>query len=146
MTTIMAADVGLRPGRFDFVLASAGIQRIEDMAAPGKKDGGGQDVLDRPPSRDLKTTFKPKVEKPKMFRVVLHNDHSTPHSFVVQVLMQIFNKNAGEANMIMRAAESNGAAQVGVYTFEIAETRIDRAAAEAHKKGHMALTFSMEPE
>lgn len=148
MSVITAEDIGLRPGRFEFALASAGIKRIEAVGGPHRKDGGDVDVIDRPPERDLKTRFKPKVEKPKMYRVILHNDNATPFAFVVEVLKGVFHMNETQATALMYKVHkqgNGGAATVAVYTFEVAETKVNKAMGLAHAKGH-PLTFTMEPE
>lgn len=148
MMPLKADDVGFRPGRFDFALASAGIKKIEVMNDPRRRDGEDIDVIDRPPAHDLKTRFKPKVEKPRMYRVILHNDNATPLAFVVEVLKSVFHMDETQASALMYKVHQQGeggAATVAVYTFEIAETKVNKAMGLAHAKGH-PLKFTMEPE
>jgi ATP-dependent Clp protease adaptor protein ClpS len=75
-----------------------------------------------------KTIFKEKVEDeiktPKMYRVILLNDDYTTMEFVVKILMTIFNKNAIEAEKIMLDVHYKGRGIVGIYTYDIAKTKV----------------------
>jgi ATP-dependent Clp protease adaptor protein ClpS len=86
--------------------------------APGKKPGrsgdGGVDVAE-----------KPKLDRPKLHRVLLHNDDYTTREFVVAVLQHVFHKSESDAHSIMIHAHTTGYAVAGVYTREIAETKVD---------------------
>lgn len=74
------------------------------------------------------TSFKEKagikVKKPAMYRVILINDDYTTMDFVVEVLVGIFHKSASEATRIMLDVHQKGRGVVGVYTYDIARTRI----------------------
>ena len=59
-----------------------------------------------------------------MFRVILHNDHYTTMDFVVEVLMKVFGKTAAEAIKIMLDVHRKGAGICGVYTYDIAVTKV----------------------
>ena len=92
-----------------------------------------------------KTQAKPKLEQPRRYKVLLHDDDFTPGMFVVHVLEYIFNKSESDAMAIMRLAESHGSAVAGVYTFEIAETKV----AEVMKlatEAQVPLLSTLEPE
>ncbi|MBN1647204.1 MAG: ATP-dependent Clp protease adapter ClpS [Spirochaetales bacterium] len=67
---------------------------------------------------------KIKIRKPDMYRVVLHNDDYTTQEFVVRVLQTVFHKPAAEATKIMLDVHKKGRGIVGVYTFDIASTKI----------------------
>jgi ATP-dependent Clp protease adaptor protein ClpS len=67
---------------------------------------------------------RPKTKKPAMYKVMLLNDDYTPMEFVVQVLSQFFNKTQEEATRIMLHVHKRGAGLCGVFTFEIAETKV----------------------
>jgi ATP-dependent Clp protease adaptor protein ClpS len=92
-----------------------------------------------------KPKSKPKLEQPKRYKVLLHNDDFTPGLFVVQVLLYVFNKSEGDAMAIMRAAESQGKAVAGVYSFEIAETKVAETMKMA-TEAQVPLLCTMEPE
>lgn len=64
-----------------------------------------------------------KPKRPPMYKVILLNDDFTPMDFVVMVLEQIFNKSHNEALEIMLQVHNKGAAQVGIYTRDVAETK-----------------------
>ena len=76
------------------------------------------------------------VEKPKMYRVLMHNDHFTTMEFVVEVLIAVFHKNEGEAYQIMMNIHQRGVGICGVFTFDIARTKINDVHKRAREKGH----------
>jgi ATP-dependent Clp protease adaptor protein ClpS len=94
-----------------------------------------------------KTRTKPKTETrdPQMFRVLILNDDYTPMDFVVEVLTTFFRKSEQEAVQIMLAVHHAGAGLCGVYTHEVAETKVNQVAEAAHEHGH-PLQATMEPE
>ena len=65
------------------------------------------------------------VTEPPMFRVLLHNDDFTTMDFVVQILMRVFNKTFEEAAQIMLNVHRKGIGLCGVYTYEVAESKVD---------------------
>ena len=65
------------------------------------------------------------VTEPPMFRVLLHNDDFTTMDFVVQIVMGVFNKTFEEAAQIMLNVHRKGIGLCGVYTYEVAETKVD---------------------
>ena len=83
------------------------------------------------------------VQEPRMFRVLLHNDDYTTMDFVVQVLKIVFHKSEAEAAGIMLAVHKQGVGQCGVYTAEVAETKVGMVHALARKEG-FPLRSSME--
>jgi ATP-dependent Clp protease adaptor protein ClpS len=86
-----------------------------------------------------------KVQQPRLWRVLLHNDDYTTQDFVVWVLESIFNKPRGEAFAIMLNVHRSGLGLAGVYTHDVAETKLKatRQAAEEHE---FPLLVTMEPE
>jgi len=65
------------------------------------------------------------VTEPPMFRVLLHNDDFTTMDFVVHILMRVFHKTFEESTRIMLNVHRKGIGLCGVYTYEIAETKVD---------------------
>jgi ATP-dependent Clp protease adaptor protein ClpS len=86
-----------------------------------------------------------KIERPRMWRVLLHNDDYTTQEFVVWVLESIFNKLRAEAFTIMMSVHRSGIGIAGVYTHDVAETKLKatRQLAEEHE---FPLLVTMEPE
>jgi len=75
-------------------------------------------------------------KRPSMYRVLLLNDDYTPMEFVVTVLRRYFNKNADEATRIMLHVHRNGVGECGVYTYEVAETKVTQVMDFARKHQH----------
>jgi ATP-dependent Clp protease adaptor protein ClpS len=77
--------------------------------------------LDR--ERDLATLDQVRVERPRLYEVVLHNDDYTTQEFVVYVLMKFFQRDAETAQQIMLHVHTKGMGVAGVYPRDIAETK-----------------------
>jgi len=75
---------------------------------------------------DVKVATKKKVKKPKMFKVVLYNDDYTTMEFVVDILISIFNKQRSEATQIMLDVHKKGKGVCGIYTYDIAITKVNQ--------------------
>lgn len=88
---------------------------------------------------------KQKVKPPSLYRVLLHNDDYTTMEFVVEVLRHVFRKTFEEATMIMLNVHHNGIGVCGVFTYEIAETKIDMVHNFARERG-FPLKCTMEKE
>jgi ATP-dependent Clp protease adaptor protein ClpS len=86
--------------------------------------------------RGVATKTRAKTKKPSMYRVLLMNDDYTPMEFVVSVLMKIFNKSADEATKIMLAVHKNGIGVCGIFTFEVAETKVSQVMSAAQRAQH----------
>ena len=93
----------------------------------------------------VETASKPKLKKPPLFRILLHNDDYTTMEFVVYVLSTIFQQPASEAVRIMLQVHQQGIGVAGVYTYEIAETKVARVS-ELAKEHQYPLLCTMEPE
>lgn len=93
------------------------------MLPPPDKDGkdGGTDN-DRQTGLLLKP--RPKTKKPSMYKVLLLNDDYTPMEFVVHILERFFNKNRQEATDIMLHVHRRGVGICGIFTYEIAESKV----------------------
>ena len=88
---------------------------------------------------------QPKVERPRLFKVILVNDDYTPREFVVVVLKGEFRMSEDQAHQVMITAHRRGACVVAVFTKDVAETKATRATEFAHRKGY-PLQFTTEPE
>jgi len=75
---------------------------------------------------DLVTKKKEKLAEPEDFRVILLNDHYTTMEFVVEILMGVFHKNETDANRIMLDVHRKGKGIVGVYAWDIAQTKAEQ--------------------
>lgn len=85
---------------------------------------------------DFETHLKDEVREPRRYKVLLHNDDYTTMEFVVFVLKVIFNKNEAEATHIMLTVHEKGIGVCGVYTSEIAETKVALVHKMARKEGY----------
>jgi ATP-dependent Clp protease adaptor protein ClpS len=88
---------------------------------------------------------RPKTKKPSMYRVLLLNDDYTPMEFVVHVLERFFNKSREAATEIMLHVHHRGVGVCGVYTYEIAETKVSQVIDFARRHQH-PLQCTMEKE
>ena len=93
----------------------------QNTPGPGKSDPGKTEE-ERETGILLKT--RPKTKKPSMYKVLLLNDDYTPMEFVVHVLEKFFNKNRQEATDVMLHVHRRGVGICGVFTYEIAETKV----------------------
>jgi ATP-dependent Clp protease adaptor protein ClpS len=78
---------------------------------------------------------KVKIKKPKHYKVVMYNDDYTTMEFVVDVLITIFNKKLEEANKIMIDVHKRGKGIAGIYSYDIAVTKISLAMKKAEEEG-----------
>ncbi|MBI4790823.1 MAG: ATP-dependent Clp protease adaptor ClpS [Chloroflexi bacterium] len=86
-----------------------------------------------------------KIDVPRMYKVLLHNDNYTTMDFVVMVLVRVFRKSEAEAIRIMLDVHQKGIGRVGVYPREIAETHVERVRQLAQEH-EFPLMCTMEPE
>jgi ATP-dependent Clp protease adaptor protein ClpS len=86
-----------------------------------------------------------KIDKPRLWKILLHNDNYTTMDFVVLVLVSVFHKAEGEAIRIMYDVHRKGTGLVGTYTREIAETKVARVTQMA-QQAEYPLLCTMEPE
>jgi ATP-dependent Clp protease adaptor protein ClpS len=99
------------------------------------------------PDIDLKprAATKPKVERPKLYKVILINDDFTPREFVVRVLKAEFRLSEDQAHRVMITAHRRGVCVVAVFTKDVAETKAARATDAGKAQGY-PLMFTTEPE
>jgi ATP-dependent Clp protease adaptor protein ClpS len=94
---------------------------------PDDDDGGGTVLLERKPQ---------KTKPPQMFQVVLLNDDYTPMEFVVMVIQEFFNKDRETATQIMLKIHLDGKGVCGVFSKDVAATKVDQVTEAARKHGH----------
>jgi len=91
------------------------------------------------------TAERTEIKRPKKYKVLLHNDDYTSMEFVIYVLRNIFYKGPTEAQNIMLRIHEQGIGICGIYTFEVAETKVEKVKREAKEKGY-PLRCTMEVE
>ncbi len=106
------------------------------MAAPDK--AGDTAVVPR-------TRVEKKLERPKLYKVLLHNDDYTTREFVVWVLEVVFRRSETEAVQIMLHVHNNGIGVAGIYPFEVAEEKVQRVT-ELAEQNEFPLLTTLEPE
>jgi len=104
--------------------------------------GGGNGVG---PGTGVAAKTRPKTKKPSLYKVLLLNDDYTPMEFVVHILERIFGKNRDEAVQIMLHVHRHGVGICGVFTFEVAETKVAQVIEFARRHEH-PLQCTMEKE
>ena len=109
-----------------------GFMRHIDIIMQSKTDGGnGPDS-----GTVVVTRTQPKVKKPSLYRVLLLNDDYTPMEFVVHVLQRFFQKNRDDATRIMLHVHNHGVGECGVFTYEVAETKVSQVMDFARQNQH----------
>ena len=94
---------------------------------------------------DKETNTDEEIKEPSMYKVFILNDDYTPMDFVMEVLYHVFNKSPEQAFSIMKDAHEKGSSLVGVYSLEIAETKVERSLSASKEKG-FPLQFNIEEE
>jgi len=105
----------------------------------GRGNGNGR------PNTGTIVKARPKTKKPSMYRVLLLNDDYTPMEFVVHVLERFFGKSREEATEIMLHVHHRGVGVCGVFTYEVAETKVAQTIEFARRHQH-PLQCTMEKE
>ncbi len=108
----------------------------DDADRPGRDGGHETSLLAKP---------KPKTQRPPMYKVLLWNDDYTPLEFVVHVLERFFGMSHAQAFDIMLTVHKKGLAVVGVFSFEVAETKVAQVMDFARRHQH-PLQCTMEKE
>ena len=99
------------------------------MAEDDDAIGGGTDA-------GVAVKTRPKTKKPSMYKVLMLNDDYTPMEFVVHVLERFFSKSREDATQIMLHVHRRGVGLCGVYTFEVAETKVAQVVEFARQNQH----------
>lgn len=111
---------------------------LMNISDSGSEDGanGTPETPDDGLERGVATKTREKTKKPSMYRVLLMNDDYTPMEFVVSILMGIFKKSQEEATRVMLNVHQTGIGTCGVYTFEVAETKVAQVMDAAKRNQH----------
>jgi ATP-dependent Clp protease adaptor protein ClpS len=99
----------------------------DDRKRKGEPGGPGTAVI---------TKTKPQTKRPSMYRVLILNDDYTPMEFVVHVLERFFGKDNEAATRIMLHVHHHGIGECGIYTYEVAETKVTQVMDFARKHQH----------
>jgi ATP-dependent Clp protease adaptor protein ClpS len=102
------------------------------MAGDDRKKRSG----DQGPGTAIITKTKPQTKRPSMYRVLILNDDYTPMEFVVHVLERFFNKDSEAAHRIMMHVHNHGVGECGIYTYEVAETKVTQVMDFSRKHQH----------
>ena len=103
------------------------IRRTERCPLPGGSRRPGTSVI---------TRTKPKLQRPSLYRVLLLNDDYTPMEFVIHVLERFFQKDRDAATRIMLHVHNHGVGECGVFTYEVAETKVTQVMDFARQHQH----------
>lgn len=140
-------------GRHTFLKAStsmtatttASIRSSEGRVPPRMAGKGANGDRDDEGKTGLVTKTRPKTKKPNLYKVLLLNDDYTPMEFVVHVLEKYFSKGREEATRIMLHVHHKGVGICGVYTYEVAETKVTQVMDFSRQHGH-PLQCTMEKD
>jgi ATP-dependent Clp protease adaptor protein ClpS len=136
-------NMSQRPDIFDDPVTASG---PKGPGSPGGPGGPGHDGEDEGEDKTgLVTKTRPKTKRPSLYKVLLLNDDYTPMEFVVHVLERFFNKSRDEATNIMLHVHHKGVGICGVYTYEVAETKVTQVTDFSRQHQH-PLQCTMEKE
>jgi ATP-dependent Clp protease adaptor protein ClpS len=107
--------------------AARPLRAAQDKNGDDGRGGSGTSVI---------TRTRIQTKKPNLYRVLLLNDDYTPMEFVVLVLERFFNKDRDSAHQIMLHVHNHGVGECGVYTYEVAETKVTQVMDFARKHQH----------
>ena len=107
-------------------------------AASAPRMGNGENRAGGPggPATSVIAKVKPKTKRPNLYRVLILNDDYTPMEFVVHVLEKFFQKDVEAATKIMLHVHHHGIGECGIFTYEIAETKVTQVMDFARKHQH----------
>jgi len=119
-----------QPGKANIIWEASSVTTRAGMSDNGKRGG------EEGPGTGVIVKAKPKTKKPAMYKVLMLNDDYTPMEFVVHILERFFNKNRQEATRIMLHVHRRGVGICGVYTYEVAETKVTQVMDFARQHQH----------
>ena len=106
------------------------------MSGPKQPAKPPVDIDDDGPATGIAVKSRTKTKKPAMYKVLMLNDDYTPMEFVVHVLERFFKKTADEASRIMMHVHQRGLGVCGVFTYEVAETKVGQVMDLARQHQH----------
>lgn len=111
------------------------ITKIEPTASgPTRHNDPG--TPDKGTGTDIATKTRPKTKKPDMYKVIMLNDDYTPMEFVTEILRRFFAKDPESAHDLMMKVHTQGSAVAGVFTYEVAETKVNQVMSLAKQRQH----------
>ena len=137
----------MQPAVSDYWQVRARVRAMSYEKASGERmsDDNRPDDDDGDAGTGVVTRTKPKTKKPSLYKVLLLNDDYTPMEFVVHILERFFNKGPEEAMKIMLHVHQHGVGVCGLYTYEVAETKVTQVMDFARQHQH-PLQCTMERE
>ena len=115
------------------------------MRDTGDNEGGGKGPGKDGSGTGSVTKTRPKTKKPSLYKVLLLNDDYTPMEFVVHILEKFFSKNREQAVEVMLHVHRHGVGMCGVFTYEVAETKVAQVIEFSRRHQH-PLQCTMEKE
>lgn len=109
---------------------------ISDTEQPKRMSSQGNDRNGGDTNTGVAVKTRPKTKKPSMYKVLMLNDDYTPMEFVVHVLERFFSKSREEATRIMLHVHQRGVGVCGVFTYEVAETKVTQVMDLARQNQH----------
>ena len=122
------------------IIPDIGMNETTAAGMSNRPDDSGADLAGQ-----VVTKTQEKTEKPSMYKVLLLNDDYTPMEFVTHVLERFFGKNPEDAHQIMLHVHNHGVGVCGVYTYEVAETKVSQVIDFARQNQH-PLQCTMEKD
>lgn len=110
----------------------------------GARLGAGSSSAESDGGEDLALRERKETRRPRLYKVLLHNDDFTTMDFVIEVLVRYFRKSRVEATRIMLEVHHRGIGVAGIFTYEVAETKVAQVTAEARQHG-MPLKCTVDP-
>jgi len=106
------------------------------MSDQDKRPNGGNTPGDTTPNTGVVVKTRPRTKKPAMYKVLMLNDDYTPMEFVVQVLQMFFKMGIEDATRVMLAVHQRGVGVCGVFSYEVAETKVAQVIDYARQNQH----------
>lgn len=129
---ILTSDILSRDGASPRAVTGVRGRPTRAASEPGDPGGTG----DGRSGTAIITRTKTKTKRPSLYRVLLLNDDYTPMEFVVHVVQKFFNKSQEDAYQIMMHVHHNGVGECGIFTYEVAETKVTQVMDFARKHQH----------